>query len=501
MVLTNKERQARKHARQKQDPDKYRQILEKDRVRKAKSRAAAKARMSQHNWKAYRAAENARISAYRKGKKEQGGPAQPEGENNIKPYKSAQSMGRAVQKVRTSLPFSPNKKRAVAAVVATEVVVVVVLLQPSKQGRPVLDTTIREKVIEFYLKDDISWQAPGRKDRVIIRTKDKSGKKLKTIYQARYMLMSLREAHDLFCIGNGKVIGITKFCDLRPRYVKLFDSIPHNVCVCSYHENVRLILLTLKPVTNLPDSTSLFTDMIVCSMESKACMIQKCQDCVNKIELFAPSEEALDLLVKYHQWQNLSGEGVDKVEIMASIGDIFAELKRQLNPFLIHSYIKQSQAACMERLKTNVDGKNVLLQVDFSENASLINQNEIQSAHWNHGQATLFTAHAWINSNTSESIVIISDDLDHTKISVHAVMSLILTKIKEKYPTIENMNVFSDGAGAHFKQRFLFSNLFNWEKLFNINLKWNFFATSHGKGVVDGHGGTVKGVIRKLYCF
>ena len=38
-------------------------------------------------------------------------------------------------------------------------------------------------------------------------------------------------------------------------------------------------------------------------------------------------------------------------------------------------------------------------------------QNEIQSAHWNHSQATLFAAYVWITKELSENIVIVSDDL------------------------------------------------------------------------------------------
>ena len=40
--------------------------------------------------------------------------------------------------------------------------------------------------------------------------------------------------------------------------------------------------------------------------------------------------------------------------------------------------------------------------------------------------------------------------------------------------------------------RYLFSNLYSWEQEHDIKIKWHFFATSHGKGVVDGIGGTVK---------
>ena len=50
----------------------------------------------------------------------------------------------------------------------------------------------------------------------------------------------------------------------------------------------------------------------------------------------------------------------------------------------------------MYDLVSKCDGENAVLQVDFSENAAIASQFEIQSAHWNHGAATLFTAHVWI---------------------------------------------------------------------------------------------------------
>ena len=61
-----------------------------------------------------------------------------------------------------------------------------------------------------------------------------------------------------------------------------------------------------------------------------------------------------------------------------------------------------------------------------------------------------------------------------------------------RIPSIKVLNVFSDGAGSQFKQKKLFSNLHYWEQDHHLKLTWNFFATSQGKGVVDGLGGTVK---------
>ena len=61
------------------------------------------------------------------------------------------------------------------------------------------------------------------------------------------MLTSPREAHHLYSIlHSANNIGLSKFCELCPSNLKLFEHIPHNICVCSYHENVRLMLVALK---------------------------------------------------------------------------------------------------------------------------------------------------------------------------------------------------------------------------------------------------------------
>ena len=82
----------------------------------------------------------------------------------------------------------------------------------------------------------------------------------------------------------------------------------------------------------------------------------------------------------------------------------------------------------------------------------------------NHSQATLCTAHAWINQDCKESIVIISDNPNHTKNTVYTFMSFLYNHLPTKYPTIEAINTFSDGATSQFKQRYLFSNLYTWEQ-------------------------------------
>ena len=60
--------------------------------------------------------------------------------------------------------------------------------------------------------------------------------------------------------------------------------------------------------------------------------------------------------------------------------------------------------------------------MDFSENASIVNQNKIQSAHWCHQQVTILTGHVWVNQNVEESFAIVFDNLDQTKKAVWTFM-------------------------------------------------------------------------------
>lgn len=64
--------------------------------------------------------------------------------------------------------------------------------------------------------------------------------------------------------------------------------------------------------------------------------------------------------------------------------------KKQLGNFL-GTFCERKQAALFDTLKKYCDSKSIVLQVDFSENATIMAQKEVQAAHWHHTQATLFT--------------------------------------------------------------------------------------------------------------
>lgn len=54
-----------------------------------------------------------------------------------------------------------------------------------------------------------------------------------------------------------------------------------------------------------------------------------------------------------------------------------------------------------------------------------------------------------------------------------------------------------DGPYSQFKNKFIADLIPYLELQFGIKIVWYYFATSHGKGCVDGIGATVKTVVRK----
>lgn len=388
------------------------------------------------------------------------------------------------------LPASPRKQRCVIGKLATAVGLSITSATTTSPHASRLSDETQQLVKAFYSSGDVSWQASGRKDHVTIREKNGDGSVTKKIEQARYMLMSLREAYYKFVDDHPtNKIGLSKFCELRPEHVKLYYKIPHQVCVCQYHENIRLLLVILRAHTDLKDEFSELINQITCDSTAEECMTRKCSDCADSILQFAPHDS--EHPVTYQQWQNTDGR-IEKVTIQGTTEDSFQCLKEQSKYFLLHTYVKRKQAASFKKFTESYNGKNIVVQVDNSENATIATQREIQSAHWCHSQATLFTVYAWVSSSVGESMVIVSDDLNHTKQSVYVCMQAVFTQLKGNYPLIEHVNVFSDGPTPQFKQHYLFSNLHLWEMEHDFKLAWNFFATSHGKGVVDSIGGTVK---------
>ncbi|KAG8170987.1 hypothetical protein JTE90_009311 [Oedothorax gibbosus] len=173
-------------------------------------------------------------------------------------------------------------------------------------------------------------------------------------------------------------------------------------------------------------------EQVTCDSNEKSCMNRDCDSCRMKIEAYDPS-----IVV----------------------------------PDLVNTTIKVHQWQNVEGLtKKEILGMNLISLFELLKE-----------------QLKPFLIHTYIKRVQSKHFESLKGEVNSKKV--------VLQDLKNCYPDIEEVHIFSDGVSSQSKQRFLFSNLILFEKFNNIKLTWNYFATSHGKGTVDGIGGAVKGSV------
>ena len=107
----------------------------------------------------------------------------------------------------------------------------------------------------------------------------------------------------------------------------------------------------------------------------------------------------------------------------------------------------------------------------------------------------LFTA-AVYDKGAVKTYVIASNAEEKDKDTVAMFISAIY-QILPTDPELEEDVIWSDGCGGELKNQFMAVFLRGMVGKYKRNFHWKFFATSHGKGVVDGVGGVVKRVVRQ----
>ena len=435
-------------------------------------------------------------------------------------YKTGAALGKAQSRAMKALPADPQR--------AQEVVVGLMRIVDRAVGRPkeevvqdkekqILKTNVelRKKVTDFYFQTDISYTCPGKNDYVIIRQSD--GSKVKAI---KYILvLTLSEAHSEFLKSEpDHPVSLDIFAKLRPPNVLLRHALPKNVCVCIYHANINFLIASLHKQFHLfPANHRELILQTTCSAENVKngdCQTGACPQCAQLateqklFELLGASEHlAKDLHANYLCWEKEADhegkERLRKVEKRhVTLYDMILQLHKELKPFKLHVLVKQHQEVEFNRLRTcNLD-TDLLLQFDFSENAEIQEQDEVQTAHWWHLQVSLFTACAWVQGETS-SFVVVTDYMHHDKYMSMIATIKILRELILKYPTVNTLHLFSDGAAQHFKQRFFFNGVTMLPVVLGmeqLKITYDFSATSHGKGAVDGIGGSAKrGVMAKVW--
>ena len=277
----------------KKDPEKLEVYLKKDRERK-KQYHEKMARLSVEEREKLKEKDQLRKKKERKRKKIE--KAKKSGSQNkfvasTSLFISPQSLGKAVHRVKSSLPKSPKKVPVVISKIVEDLsprkrkAVLEACDNSCKRKKPdsverkkrsdALTEEEANKVEEFFMRDDISRICPGKKDFVSVKTP--SGRVQK---QKRLLLLNIHEAYEVFKEENDIKIGKSKFASLRPAQVTPMTSRVQDVFICKYHENIDLILSGLaKLIPGIPNCSDSLLDSVVCSHDEASCMDGACSKC------------------------------------------------------------------------------------------------------------------------------------------------------------------------------------------------------------------------------
>ena len=176
-----------------------------------------------------------------------------------------------------------------------------------------------------------------------------------------------------------------------------------------------------------------------------------------------------------------------------SVNDLINALDAQWSRFATHHFNTRQQIDYIKQVKLDANERGgVVVEMDFSENCHLIVQHEVQQAHYNTVQATIFTINIQVNAQPHHSMAVISDCLEHDVKFVYAAQKIISQFVRDEYPRVRNLNYVTDGACQHFKSNKSILNLTHHHRDFGIYACWSFSATAHGKSSVDGIGASIK---------
>lgn len=397
-------------------------------------------------------------------------------DNGLSTYKNRQSFGKAIKRVQKSLPKEPNKCISVVRHIAQTLNIIPKSTDVHEREQRQLPTELKQAVIDFYNRNDISYQMPGKRDYITIRDDNGSVQ-----LQKRILLNSIRETYELFLIDQNvtnDILSVNSFRILRPVNVLTYSHMPHRNCLCPYHENINLLI---KPLSKYVSNSNLctiqaFSKVVVCNEDDENCMFRRCSICADYFDtkirkcILNPARR-----VQWYQWTSKNGYS-EKKEFNGTVNQCLNTLETQLEPFLVHVFIKRRQAAFFDMIKSNVDDETICLQVDYSENFKLEIQDAVQGSFYKKAAVSLFTCYIW-NSDSGYSIVYVSNDLSHDKYCISATLDDLFNKLKLKFHRLKQLHIFSDGAAQQFKQKFLFRNLCRLFEAFNVNIAFSFMRT------------------------
>lgn len=237
---------------------------------------------------------------------------------------------------------------------------------------------------------------------------------------------------------------------------------------------------------------------VTCDNENCQLGLEECGECEDGMQKFKTDlisicgkEEITH--VKYKQWMFTDND--QKQDITAEVTEYTEDLGNSLADYRTHKFLEKKQIPFVMGLRTTLPENEVLVSMDYAENYSVVNQDEVQQAYFRNKQVSMLGVGIKYHKDQEikhQSFVILSNDTRHDTAAVYTGYQKIQNWIQSEVPEVKHVHIVSDGCAAQFKNRFQFSNIANHEADFGHTASWHFTPTGHGKSEVDGINGVLK---------
>lgn len=370
------------------------------------------------------------------------------------------------------------------------------VLSESLKKKMCLSMKEGSNVRKFLEEDENSKMCPGKKD-------------VKQKVQKRYLAAPLKRLHQKFCVQNSSKMCFTTFKRLKPDWIIKPKLSNRDTCACEKCDNFQILVETLHKLGLISTKNSCdILEKICCKPVLESCVYRTCNKCQSQ-EAITINEAILNDSVSYDQFVKVSEKKVIKGEekVVKStkrkvckgiVSDLIGEYNKQVSLFLKHEFCKKHQFKALKSIRDNLQSNETLIRVDFSENYVCKLNREVQAMHFGASklQLSLHTGVQYIKEEKlqAKSFTTISENLEHAAPGIWAHLNPVLKKIAQN-ENINTLRIGSDGPTGQYKNRFNLHLLTKLLPKFCPNIKrctWNFTEAGHGKGPMDGVGGTLK---------
>ena len=159
--------------------------------------------------------------------------------------------------------------------------------------------------------------------------------------------------------------------------------------------------------------------------------------------------------IKFDEWRK-EGRMVQKVSVSIDVQEVSACFNAHVRTLKRHVHVKRIQHTAFNNVKANLqEKKEILIQVDYSENYTNKDQGRVQSAYFGQKSFSIFTACCYLKVDgviLNEIITVTLEANDPSRSAAVSCRRKVISYVQEKYRLEESLilHFWSDGCSGQF---------------------------------------------------